>query len=531
MFRNYFYLLRAIRDLDSLLRNSAIREIYTQEKDKLYFHIPLPLYDNFHLVFSAHPQLSCISISKNHRKARKNTINFFGESLPARIRGFSIADKDRLIRINLNADSIYFPSRGASSNVILITEDGRISSFKKMGDAEISEFNTEIKNTVFVDATQYDFSIYSGRSAGELKSIYPFISKDIIAETEKGKTPAFVINEILSDDIAVLRDAETNKLRLVPVGFSEVSTSSGKKIFGDYFEAVNFYLSEYFKNAGMVSVRGILIKYLSKELLKLSNKLNDLKARIETGSREDLYYSYGNLLLANISVLQKGMKKIALPSPDPGEETNIILDEKISPQQNIERYFEKAKSEKINYRKSVQLFNSVKKEYEKLKVLENTINLTDDYRELEKIKKELNIKMGSEQILEENDASNFRRFIIAGKYQLFVGKDSRNNDMLTTKFAKQNDYWFHARGVAGSHAVLRIENTKEPVPKNVLKIAASVAAFYSKAKTAGLVPVSYTLKKFVYKKKGLEPGQVLLSKENTLLVRPEIPDECEKIDP
>lgn len=94
------------------------------------------------------------------------------------------------------------------------------------------------------------------------------------------------------------------------------------------------------------------------------------------------------------------------------------------------------------------------------------------------------------------------------------------------KFAKQNDYWFHARSVAGSHVVLRIDNPKETVPKSILKNVASLAAYHSKAKTAGVVPVSYTFKKYVVKKKGMETGKVALLREAVLLVKPEIPDNC-----
>ncbi len=99
-------------------------------------------------------------------------------------------------------------------------------------------------------------------------------------------------------------------------------------------------------------------------------------------------------------------------------------------------------------------------------------------------------------------SSKFKHYIIDGKYHLYVGKDSKNNDLLTTRFAKQNDYWFHARGSSGSHVVLRVENIKDPVPKNVLKKAAAIAAYHSKAKTAGVVPVAFTFKKYVVKKKG-----------------------------
>jgi len=99
--------------------------------------------------------------------------------------------------------------------------------------------------------------------------------------------------------------------------------------------------------------------------------------------------------------------------------------------------------------------------------------------------------------------------------------------LLTTRFAKQNDFWFHARSVSGSHVVLRVENTKDVVPKSILKKVASLTAYHSKAKTAGVVPVSYTFKKYVIKRKGQPPGQVSLLKEEVLLVKPEIPGDAD----
>jgi predicted ribosome quality control (RQC) complex YloA/Tae2 family protein len=74
-----------------------------------------------------------------------------------------------------------------------------------------------------------------------------------------------------------------------------------------------------------------------------------------------------------------------------------------------------------------------------------------------------------------------------------------------------------------------VENTKESIPKPILKKAASLAAFHSKAKTAGVVPVAYTFKKYVVKKKGDPVGTVHLLREDVLLVKPEIPIGCEYI--
>ena len=120
-------------------------------------------------------------------------------------------------------------------------------------------------------------------------------------------------------------------------------------------------------------------------------------------------------------------------------------------------------------------------------------------------------------------------YLIEDIYNVYVGRDSKSNDYLSVKFAKQNDYWFHARGLPGSHVVLRVDNVKQGIPKPIIKKAASLAAIHSKAKTTGTASVSYTFAKFVYKKKGMAPGKVILTKENTLLVKPEIPKNCELV--
>ena len=143
--------------------------------------------------------------------------------------------------------------------------------------------------------------------------------------------------------------------------------------------------------------------------------------------------------------------------------------------------------------------------------------------------KELKIKDEVSSSNKDDIQSKFKKYLIENKYYVFVGKDSQNNDLLTTKFAKQNDFWFHARSVPGSHVVLRVDNTKEAVPKSILKKTTSLATYHSKAKTSGMAPVSFTQKKYVVKKKGMDPGKVALLREEVLIVKPEIPSDCEYI--
>ena len=211
----------------------------------------------------------------------------------------------------------------------------------------------------------------------------------------------------------------------------------------------------------------------------------------------------------------------------PGSKIIIKLDTKLSFKKNVDRYFEKSRDSKINFEKSSKLYLSTKKEFEKLKFYQQQLEKNPTLEDINQIMKELKIKDKEKLSLNDEIDSRFKHYVLEKKYHVFVGKDSVNNDLLTTKFAKQNDFWFHARSVSGSHVVLRIENTKEAIPKSVLKKAASLAAYHSKAKTAGIVPVSYTLKKYVVKRKGMPIGQVSLLKEEVLLVKPEIPADTD----
>ena len=105
---------------------------------------------------------------------------------------------------------------------------------------------------------------------------------------------------------------------------------------------------------------------------------------------------------------------------------------------------------------------------------------------------------------------------------MLAGKTDVDNDYLSLKRAKPNDYWFHVRGIPGSHVVLRAGATEVP-DRATLKRAAAVAAYYSKARHGGIVPVSCTQARYVTKPKGAKPGLVQIRKEITLKVRPALP--------
>jgi predicted ribosome quality control (RQC) complex YloA/Tae2 family protein len=106
-------------------------------------------------------------------------------------------------------------------------------------------------------------------------------------------------------------------------------------------------------------------------------------------------------------------------------------------------------------------------------------------------------------------------------YQIWIGKNAVNNDLLTLKYAHKDDMWLHAKDVSGSHVVVKNQSGKT-FPKEVIERAAELAAYNSKRKTESLCPVAYTLKKYVRKRKGDPAGAVIVEREEVIMVTPRL---------
>jgi len=113
-------------------------------------------------------------------------------------------------------------------------------------------------------------------------------------------------------------------------------------------------------------------------------------------------------------------------------------------------------------------------------------------------------------------------YALPGGWTVLAGKTDEDNEALSLRVARANDYWFHVHGVPGSHVVLQGPEGEEP-DKAMLKVAAAIAAYHSKARNAGIVPVSCTLAQNVSKPRGAKVGTVQIRKETTLKVRPGLP--------
>jgi len=113
-------------------------------------------------------------------------------------------------------------------------------------------------------------------------------------------------------------------------------------------------------------------------------------------------------------------------------------------------------------------------------------------------------------------------YLLPGDWTVLAGRTDADNEMLSLNVAKPKDWWFHVRGVPGSHVLLRTEEDREP-DRETLKHAATIAAYHSKARHGGKVTVAYTRACFVSKPRGAPLGTVTIKREKIIKVRPGIP--------
>jgi predicted ribosome quality control (RQC) complex YloA/Tae2 family protein len=125
------------------------------------------------------------------------------------------------------------------------------------------------------------------------------------------------------------------------------------------------------------------------------------------------------------------------------------------------------------------------------------------------------------------DAHAYR---LAGGWIVLAGKTDADNDRLSLQVARPHDWWFHVRGMPGSHVILHHDAGLEP-PRAILKQAAAIAAWHSKARSGGVTAVSGTPARNVTKPRGAKPGTVAIRRETVFKVRPELPAETATRDP
>ena len=281
----------------------------------------------------------------------------------------------------------------------------------------------------------------------------------------------------------------------------------------EYYTQYRISVRKLLGAAHLADAQKILILNRERYLKQLERKKVSTLKSIET-LRLDNSVAVADTIMANLhQLLVKPIKQqISLINVHTGVELTVKLKAKEAASDYASRLYSKArlipKQLKELEEKAEQLASEAAILEEEISHIKATITL----KELRTYEKQ--------EASEKNVSTSFYRFNSKG-YHIWAGRNAKENDQLTTSVAHKNDVWLHARGTSGSHVIVRAEGRQ--VPQEVIRTAAGIAGYYSKAKGSELVPVAYALSKFVRKPKGAHPGAVIMMREEVMLVAPELP--------
>ena len=314
-------------------------------------------------------------------------------------------------------------------------------------------------------------------------------------------------------------------------------TSTGYTVMGwkaiESVDTVGELLNRYYTQELNQQEFSRLYHQISQKLHSITTKLqfkaDTFTQRLKQSDGAELLRSQADLLMANLQEWQPGMENISLGDFETGEVVVIKLDPEKNAVQNAQIIYKKHQKLKRARIAVEPLFAEVKTEIDYLEQVEAFLSHLDSYRSpedlktLEEIRDEL-IQQGYLKAPEHHHQNNrkdteFYRYQTPSGLELLVGRNNRQNDLLTFRVAGDYDLWFHTQEVPGSHVLLRLD--AGAIPDEVdLQFVADISAFYSRARQNEVVPVIYTKPKFVYKPKGAKPGMVVYKQERVLWGKP-----------
>lgn len=253
-----------------------------------------------------------------------------------------------------------------------------------------------------------------------------------------------------------------------------------------------------------------------------------LNQEIEDNRKADQYLLYGQLLQSNFQAIPFTSESISLSnffSPN-SEMITILLDPNKTPSEQIDYYFKKYKKMKKAAELQEQRIILIQKELQAHQLQLELIDQTGPTELEQKIKK-LQIRLNKSQNTSfgTGESLSYHEYRLPSGKPLLVGKSKEQNDQLTFKVARPFDFWFHARDFKGSHVIIRLENKSISLSRQDIELSAGIAAYYSKARHSNLVPVDYTLRRYLRKPQNAAPGFVIVQREKTVMVKPVSPHE------
>ncbi|MCW3097275.1 MAG: hypothetical protein JWL77_2893 [Chthonomonadaceae bacterium] len=575
-------LAAVVAELRPLLIGGQIQDIRQPEPNELLLTIRSQG-RNFTLLLSADARFARVHLT-TERKPNSPTPSAFCIALRRHLENGRIMDVrqrdfDRIFEIDVqlaSEDGTFATSTlvaelmGKHSNLILVSERGIVVEAAKRISHRINRFRetlpgkpylpppapegrhdpigSRVQTLEFLNRLPLD-GLTDETLAKTLQAtiggMSPFLAKEIAFRTFRSGPPAnetlvavwgATVAAVLNGDnrpcllqLGAERGAYPIKVQHIPV----------EQIIDE--ESLNTLLDTAFRvqveNAERDTAFHELRSRLRREITRLEKQVTDLERAISEGSRADGYQQQGDLLMAHLWKMETGATQIEVQDFYSPEQTEriIVLDPKLNPQENARAYFrraQKARDAKVRAQTHVasvrMRLNGVAAAVKQVESDVKSLNFTaaDALAQLRKliadgVLREERSEPSAQPSGPDFQGHKIRRYTTPEGYEIYCGETATANDFLTTRVASPNDLWLHVRASPGSHVVIRTKGQPDKIPQSVLQRAALIAALHSNQKHSGLVPVDYTLKKYVRKPRGAAPGSVEVQREKTLHISPQ----------
>ena len=462
---------------------------------------------------------------------------------------------------DLSHKRMYIEIMGKHSNIIFTDENNKIIDSIKRISANMSSLREvlpgreyflpeELKKKDLLNTGLEEFiDILKSKEYPLVKSVYmnfagisPLIAEEIILRASLlSQAPSTSLSELEYTHLFhtiqnLLEDINTHNFtpNIIYKGEEAIEFSSinlysyeGKEYKRESFDSVSKMLYNFYSSREAFVLNrqksSDLRRIVNTALERASKKYDLQEKQLQDADKKDIYRVYGDLLNTYGYSLKGGESSFTTENfYDNNKEITIPLDKNKSAKENAKKYYDKyAKLSRTTKALSEEILKT-KNDIEHLQSIQTALEVSSDDESLSQIRQELvdfgYIKKHS-SAKKQKIASHPYHYISSDGYDIYVGKNNYQNEELTFKVATGNDWWFHAKGIPGSHVILK-SNNEEELPDRAYEEAAALAAFYSKAKDADKVEVDYIQKKNIKKVAGAAPGFVIYHSNWSMVATP-----------
>ncbi len=563
------FLSHLANELNSVLSAARIDKIHQPERDEIIMNLRAPS-GNIRLLLSAGSSYPRVNLTEKTRE-NPQTPPMFCMLLRKYFAGGRIVSVtqprlERIIDITVEGNdemgiltrkTVTIELMGRYSNIVLRDGEDRVLDCLKRIDLEMSEKRQVLPGLFYELPPAQDKVDARDLSRAQILDMLIEEEKDISADKwvisnflgfspltareASYRASGFVdshLNELTLDEkerlAAAVYDIASGECKPTvlydgtkPIDFSycDITQYDGhynKERVESLSKLLEIYFAKRDFDERMRARSASIIKTVKNAVSRVERKLWTQKSEVQDAKMREKYREWGDIITANIYRLTKGDTKLIAQNffSENAEEIEIPLDVRLTPQQNAAKYYKNYHRMKNAEAVLAVQIEEGERELVYLESVLEMLKLCESEADLSEIREELSEGgyLKAQGGRRKARPLSPREFVSSDGFRIYAGRNNKQNDLLTLKSALKGDIWMHTQKIPGSHVI--VECAGRDVPDTTLTEAATISAYYSKARESQKVPVDYTQVRNVKKPPGAKPGMVIYNNFKTAFVSP-----------